>query len=469
MSAGETVRPNIFYIMADDHASSAISAYGSYRNTTPHLDRIAEGGIRLDGCFCTNSICTPSRASILTGKYPHIHGAITFNPPDPSHVTFPQLLRNAGYYTAMIGKWHLLAEPVGFSHWAVLPGQGDYFDPGFIIDGVATRESGYVTDIITDKTIQALENRPKEKPFCILCHHKAPHDPWLSDEAHNSLYQNGDLAEPPTLFDTYENRATCLKQSTQVIGSESPGHTFYEQETAHLKEPVARRKAQYQEYIKRYLRCIASIDDNVGRILDYLDREKLTENTIVVYTSDQGFFLGEHGWYDKRFMYEESLQMPFLVRYPREIPAASSNDNIVLNVDFAPTFLDFAGVAVPDDMQGRSFRSILSGQPPSDWRQSMYYRYYKSHFNTPSHWGVRTSRYKYIHYGASDEHELFDLQSDPEELSNVWKQGAYRSVAADMKAEVERLRGELMDTEDALSGDIRSLRLLAANGHPMHR
>jgi len=438
-------------------------------NTTPNLDRIANEGVRLDNCFCTNSICTPSRATILTGKYAHVNGAVTFNAMDPTHVTFPQLLRYSGYYTAMIGKWHLHAEPVGFDYWNVVPGQGKYFDPDFIEMGRPKTYEGYVTDIITDITLDALENRPKDQPFCVLYHHKAPHDPFLYDDKHAHLFEDGEIPEPENLFDDYANRSEVLKQSTQYIGSPTPGHTLYEEETGHITDLVERRKAQYQTYIKSYLRCVASINDNVGRVLDYLDENGLTDNTIVIYTSDQGFFLGEHGWYDKRFMYEESLRMPFIMRFPGKIEAGSMNGYLVLNTDFMPTLLDYAGLKIPEDMQGQSFRRIVEGEEVADWREAMYYRYYYSHFNTPAHWGVRTLKYKMIYYHDSDEWELYDLDKDSMEMVSVYDDPTYADVVAELTAKLDRLRDELGDTESAEEGNARAERELRHQKHAMHR
>ena len=463
-----TGRPNILFIMADDHAAHAMSCYGSYRNRTPNIDRIADEGMRLSNCFCSNSICTPSRASILTGTYAHVNGCLTFNALHPRHVTFTQMLRNAGYYTAMIGKWHLHCEPTGFDYWSVLPGQGLYHDPRFVDNGVERVLPGYVTDIITDITLGVLENRPRDRPFCVLCHHKAPHDMWESDDWHAVLFEGQTIPEPETLFDDYANRAIAIQQSTQRIGHRDPGHTLFPEETGHIADPRARRKAQYQIYMKRYLRCVASIDDNVARILDYLAEEGLAEDTVLVYTSDQGFFLGDHGWYDKRFMYEESLRMPFVIRYPRGIEAGSVDDHIILNTDFAATFLDYAGLAPHPIMQSESFRPILEGHSPTDWREIIYYRYYLSHFNTPSHWGVRTRRYKYIHYHASGEHELFDLERDELEMRSVYADPNYAEVVERLRSEVVRLQRELGDTAGGLEGDLKAQRLLRQPKHPMY-
>ena len=464
-----TRRPNIIFIMSDDHASHAMSCYGSRINRTPHLDRIAEGGMRFDNCFCTNSICTPSRAVILAGTHSHVNGVTTLSTPmDNRLLTFPKLLRQAGYQTAMIGKWHLgqgpAHEPTGFDFWRVLPGQGLYHDPE-CIDAEGRRVwSGYVTDRITDWCLEWLDGRggrktSVERPFCLLCHHKAPHRPWDPDEKHATMYEDEDIPEPETFDDDYSDRASAAAAAEMRIerdfnardlkGEPPPGLTPYE-----------RKRWNYQRYIKDYLRVVASIDDNVGRMLDYLDAEGLTEDTLIIYTSDQGFFLGDHGWYDKRFMYEESLRMPFIVRYGREIAPGTINDDLVLNLDFAPLFLDLAGVPIPESFQGRSFRPLLQGATPPDWRQSMYYRYWmhKAHHNVYAHYGVRTHRYKLIYYyndalgqpGAIDETyepewELFDLERDPYELHNVYYDPAYASTVAELTDELHRLQDEVGD------------------------
>lgn len=467
-------RPNILFIMSDDHASMAMSCYGSNRNSTPNMDRIAREGIRLDNCFCTNSICTPSRASILTGLYAHRNGSITFNAPDPSRVTFPQLLQESGYFTAMIGKWHLNCKPHGFDRWSVLPGQGRYFDPEFVeqaagSDGRLTTVTGYVTDLITDKTLSVLQDRPRDRPFCVMCHHKAPHDPWQFHPRHAALFSDGPVPEPPNLFDDYAGRASAVTKSTQRIGSERPGHTLYAEETGNIADPSQRMRAQYQIYMKRYLRCVAAIDEGIGRLLAYLDDEGIAGNTIVVYTSDQGFFLGEHGWYDKRFMYEESLRMPFVARYPAAIPPGSFDQHLVENTDFAPTFLDYAGIRAPDSMQGRSFRAALEARELPVWRDSFYYRYYFSHFNTPAHWGVRTVRHKMIYYHATGEWELYDVLRDPMEMKNLYGDPDYAIVGKDLKQRIEMHRRELGDHESGADGDCRAAELLALPPDPLFR
>jgi len=453
-------QPNILFVMSDDHAAHAMTCYGSRINETPNLDRLADEGVLFTNCFCTNSICSPSRASILTGTYSHVNGVHTLHDGfDGRKQTFPKLLQRAGYATAVIGKWHLghggLHDPTGFDYWKVLPGQGDYHDPEMIEMGEKKIVPGYATDIITDLCLDWLEKRPSEKPFCLLCHHKAPHRHWEPDDKHAHLYEDILIPEPVTFHDDYENRAAAAAAAKMRVGRD-----LYELD---LKvpppeglSPSERKSWNYQRYIKDYLRCVASIDDNVGRLLDYLDAEGLAENTIVIYTSDQGFFLGDHGWYDKRFMYEESLRMPFVARYPREIPPGTRSDRIALNVDFAPTLLDMAGVPVPGDMQGRTFRSLLRGEAPADWRTSMYYRYFMHNSRDHAvfaHYGLRTERHKLIYYYEHDpmppEWELFDLQEDPDEMRSLYHDPAYRDVVSDLQEELRRLRQQFGDTTNA--------------------
>jgi len=454
--AASAAPPNIVYIMSDDHASHAISAYGSRINRTPHIDRIASGGMRFDNCFCTNSICTPSRGAILTGQYSHVNGVYTLNDTlDPGRPNVAKLLREAGYQTAVIGKWHLKSDPSGFDFWRVLPGQGLYHDPVFIeMDGGRNKHQGYCTDLITDFSLDYLKRRDPGKPFFLLCHHKAPHRPWQPDARHASLFEGRDVPEPFNLYDHYENRSRAAVEATLKVGEDMRPTDVKRDLPKDLKGDALRRWA-YQYYIKDYLRCIASVDDNVGRILDYLDAEKLSNNTIVIYTSDQGFFLGDHGYYDKRFMYEESLRMPFLIRYPGRIRAGSVNKDMVLNIDFAPMFLDYAGRTAPAGMQGRSFRPLCEGRTPGNWRQSMYYRYWMhlADHGVPAHYGIRTRQWKLIYYygdplgtagsiarPTQPEWELFDLQNDPHEMRNLYHDPKYAKVVRQLTAELARLQ-----------------------------
>lgn len=457
-------RPNLVFIMSDDHASHAVGAYGSAINRTPHLDRIAEGGMRFDACFCTNSICTPSRAAVLTGTYNHVNGVTTLDTPmDNSLVTYPRLLRDAGYQTAIFGKWHLghgpEHDPAGFDEWMVLPGQGLYHDPEFISPDGTSVIDGYVTDIITDLSLDWLARRDRGRPFALMIHHKAPHRSWEPDDAHASMYEGETIPEPHTFWDDYSHRSTAAQMAEMRMMDLKPED---------LKAPVPRGMShqeevswRYQRYIKDYLRVVASIDDNVGRVLDRLDDEGLTEDTIVVYTSDQGFFLGDHGWFDKRFMYEESLSMPLLVRYPRLIEPGSVSSAMVLNVDFAPTLLDLAGVGAPERMQGSSFVPLLRGEVPDGWQTEMYYRYWmhrdEAH-NVWAHYGIRSHRHKLICYyndpmgqpgaqgpATAPEWELFDLERDPFELHNVIDDPAYAGVAAELRERLDRLQAEVGD------------------------
>lgn len=460
-------QPNIIFIMSDDHAAHAMSCYGSKINETPNLDRIAEEGMRLDNCFCTNSICAPSRASILTGLYNHKNGVKTLGDKfDSRQTTIQKMLKENGYQTALIGKWHLghgdNHDPADFDYWSIFPGQGDYHNPAMFEMGVEKIVSGYATEIVTDLSIDWIKNREKEKPFMLMCHHKAPHRPWEPDEKYLSLYEDVLIPEPESFHDDYEGKAEAAKEATMRIDRDLTLRDVKVDPPKGLSQ--AELKSWYfQRYIKDYLRCVASIDDNVGRILDYLEEEGLTENTIIVYTSDQGFFLGDHGWYDKRFMYEESLRMPFVIRYPRAIKKGSVSKDFALNVDFAETFLDYAGIEIPDFMQGRSLRPILEGETPEDWQTSMYYRYWEHlsiEHRVGAHYGIRTHKYKLIYYygealGSADainesrtpEWELFDLEKDPYEMNNVYHDPDYLDIVEELKQELAQLKQKVGDFE----------------------
>ncbi|MDX9979253.1 MAG: sulfatase [Lentisphaeria bacterium] len=485
-------RPNILFIMTDDHAAHAMSCYGSRINRTPNLDRIAEGGVRFDNCFCTNSICEPSRAAILTGTYNHINGVTTIGAHlDNTQENVAKILRRNGYQTALIGKWHLgqgpAHWPTGFDHYNILQGQGPYFDPEMVRDGEKVQYRGYTTDLITDLSLEWLENRDPERPFLLMYHHKAPHRPWEPDEKHAHLYDGIDIPEPETFHDDYATRAeaahvaamtvehhlNAIDVKVQPVAGVKPTEglpvpedignyslTTKDGETVTFQSKAELKSWKYQRYIKDYLRCVAAVDDNVGRVLDWLDAQGLADDTIVIYTSDQGFFLGDHGWYDKRFMYEESLRMPFVMRYPREIPAGTVTKDMMLNADFAPTWLDYAGIEIPGYMQGRSFRANVRGETPADWRQGMYYRYWmhRSHHNVYAHYGIRTHRHKLIYYYAEacgqpntidvpgkQEWELFDLEQDPRELNNVYHDPAYAAIVRELKDELHRLQAEVQD------------------------
>lgn len=469
-------RPNLVFIMSDDHAAHAISAYGSRVNNTPNLDRIAAGGARLDAVYCTNSICTPSRATILTGTYSHINGCATiFTEMDYRVPSYAEVLHDAGYRTAIFGKWHLgesaKAQPRGFDAWRVFPGQGVYVDPQLIGPDGEETIPGYATDIVTDLSLNWLDEQLAEhpdQPVCLMIHHKAPHRPWVPDEKHKQLYPVGSIPEPATLFDDHSTMSRAVQAVRMSIADDLTKRDVKEDLPEELKgedKVVERTRWNYQRYMRDYLQTIQSIDDNVGRVLDYLDEHGMSENTIVVYTSDQGFFLGDHGWFDKRLMFDQSLQMPMLMRWPKEIAAGSKVEAMITNVDFAATFLDMCGLdpdtALPTQ-QGRSFRALLRGEPtPDDWQEAIYYRYWEHddpNHHVPAHYGIRTSRYKYIDYygdglgapGSSDvvferEYELYDLEADPQELTNLAVDPAYADILAELRAELARLQERVGD------------------------
>jgi arylsulfatase A-like enzyme len=468
-------RPNILFIFSDDHAYQAISAYGDPRHLvqTPHIDRLAKEGMLFGRCLVPNSICGPSRATVLTGTYNHINRF--FNNAncrfDGSLTTFPKLLRQAGYQTAIIGKWHLVSDPTGFDFWEILPGQGVYYNPPMIKNGQRIKLEGYVTDLITDEALNWLKHRDKTRPFLLMCQNKAPHRNW--EPALRYLNADGDrhYPEPPTLFDDYSGRGLAEHDQDMTIAKTMndkdlkfvvPPQLNDEQRAAWKAYYKPRNEAfqkanlqgralvswKYQRYMHDYLACIRDVDDSVGRLLDYLDQESLATNTIVVYSSDQGFYLGEHGWFDKRWIFEESLRTPLLVRWPGVVPAGRVNRDLVSNLDFAETFLDVAGVPVPAEMQGRSMLPVLEGHTPADWRKAFYYHYYeypRPHHVRP-HYGVVTDRYKLVHfYKDADYWELFDLQKDPQELRSVYNQPQYAAVRADLETELARLRKELKE------------------------
>jgi len=614
-------KPNILFIYSDDHTYQAVSAYKSFLSgtiETPNIDRLAAEGMIFENAFCTNSICTPARATILTGKYSNNNGIKTLDIAfDGSQQTFPKLLQKAGYYTGVVGKWHLKSQPTGFDYYNVLPGQGAYFNPDmtesgmpwFIVPGGdpgvlfwrveagkpggynpagMKKHEGYVTDIITDISLDFLKNRPKDRPFLLMYQHKAPHDIFQYDKKHAALYKDSAIPEPFNLFDDYKNRGKAIKRTTQKIVMEYNGESEESEQiifdgrpiredrilgdflnlgqlhnVLHLNKsdefddilnlsdndksknqtvkslagsewnfsqnsenvyykfvddsefivsggaagegmtgeysqkgekvflnigefswkglfdgkeftiniaveddnytPEERRKIAYQMYIKAYLRCVASIDDNIGRVLKYLDEEGLTDNTIVIYTSDQGFFLGEHGLFDKRFMYDESLRIPLLVRYPKEIKPGSVSKDFAVNIDFAPTFLDYAGIKIPNDMDGESLRPVFKDKTPDDWRTDMYYRYWlhRAHFNIAAHYGIRSDRYKLIfYYGlpldapfafaepTQPEWEFFDLQKDPSEMNNVYNDPAYIDEIKQLKIRLLELKEQYKDTDE---------------------
>ncbi len=494
--------PNILFIMSDDHAEQAISAYGSKMIETPHIDRIAKEGILFKNSFVTNSICAPSRAVLLTGKYSHLNGLRDNRDQfDGSQQTFPKLLQQAGYQTSVIGKWHLKTHPTGFDYWNILINQGHYYNPemvemgkdGGIADTSTT--TGYTSDVITDIALATLEKRDKNKPFCMLYHHKAPHRNWMPHPRDFGKYK--DIPMPDNFWDDYATRSTAAStQDMHVkdmflsldmklmpedyegipVGTGGGGGKFdptnnwvnsnYGRMTDEQKaawnayyDPIRKKfrdnplsgkalvEFKYQRYMEDYLGSVKAVDDNIGRVLKYLDDNDLAENTLVIYTSDQGFYLGEHGWYDKRFMYEESMGMPLVARFPKAIPAGQVNEDLVMNLDFAPTFLDYAGVDIPDDFQGKSLRSVLAGKTPTDWRKSVYYEYFEyphGWHSVKQHYGVRTDRYKLIHfYNDIDAWELYDLEKDASEMNNLIDHPDYQDIVQELKVELERLRKDL--------------------------
>jgi arylsulfatase A-like enzyme len=459
--------PNILLVFTDDHAADAVSAYGSVINHTPNIDRLAAEGVLFRNAFVTNSICAPSRATVLTGQFGHLNGVPTNRDTlFSSAVTFPALLREAGYETAIIGKWHLKVEPRGFDHFEVLRGQGNYYNPTFFTPDDTTRYEGYTTDVITYRTLRWLEeSRDPDRPFLLMYQHKAPHREWAPGPEQLDLYAGDDIPEPRTLFDDWEGRTSAARTQEMTISNDlterdlkfvAPANLTPDQlavwqaaygprneafETSDL-EGEALTRWKYQRYIKDYLRSIASVDENLGRVLDYLDREGLAENTVVVYTSDQGFFLGDHGWFDKRWMYEESLRTPLIVRWPSAISPGSVREELVQNLDLAQTFLELAGAAAPDEMQGRSLAPLLLGESPGDWRDAIYYQYfeYPGWHMVRRHYGIRTRTHKLIHYYEIGEWELFDLVHDPDELRSVYGDPEYAEVQARLEVQLDSLR-----------------------------
>ena len=471
-AATAPARPNILFIFSDDHAWQAISAYGSNFVHTPNIDRLAEEGMRFDRCLVPDSLCGPSRATVLTGTYNHINGFYHNNGCrfDGSQITFPKLLQKAGYQTAMVGKWHLVSDPTGFDFWQILPGQGQYYNPPMIRNGQHLKLKGYVTDIITDTALDWLKRRDPSRPFLLMCHQKAPHRRW--EPSLKYLDADGDRTypEPPTLFDDYSGRGKAEHEQDMMVAKTMDPHDLKlippidlnpEQRKAWdaYYEPrnEAFRKAQltgkdlvqwkYNRFLHDYLACIRSVDESVGKLLDYLKESGLDKNTLVVYSSDQGVFLGEHGWFDKRWIFEQSARTPLLVRWPGVIKPGSVNKDMVSNLDFAESFLEAAGLPIPERMQGRSLLPLFRGQTPADWRKSFYYHYYEhpAVHNVAKQYGVITQRYKLVHFYEPEFNywELFDLQQDPLELKSVYGEPAYASVQKDLEKELARLRTEL--------------------------
>jgi len=513
--AGNT-RPNIIFMMSDDHAYQAISAYDDKLIQTPNIDRLANEGMLFRNAAVTNSICAPSRAVILTGKHSHLNGKIdNLSKFDTTNVTFPQLLQDAGYQTAMFGKLHFGNNPKGFDKFMILPGQGDYYNPKFITKEGDTIIEGYVTDIITDLTLNWLEKeRDPKKPFLLMYLHKAPHRSWLPAQRHYKKFTQKEFALPKTLFDDYkrnyssiDNNNPELKEAVKMnpystaartaemnifkhmtlgydnkmdkktlieLGVSEPYMNYMPQERMNEEQRQAwdavynpiiedfKEKFptmndstlmvwKYQRYMQDYLGTIAAVDENVGRVLDYLDENKLAENTIVVYTSDQGFYLGEHGWFDKRFMYNESFKTPLLIKWPNEIKPGTTEEEMVQNLDFAQTFLEVAGVKAPEDMQGKSLVPLLKGKKEAWDRDAIYYHYYEypGEHTVKRHYGIATKEYKLIHfYYDIDEWELYDEKKDPQEIHNVFYEPEYAEVRKEMMQKLKEVRKKYKDSEE---------------------
>ena len=480
---------NIVYIMTDDHTAQMMSCYDTRYMETPNLDRIAADGVRFTNSFVANSLSGPSRACIITGKHScankfYDNTTCVF---DATQQTFPKLLQQAGYQTAIVGKWHLESLPTGFDFWEVLPGQGDYYNPDFITQQNDTvRREGYITDIITDDAIDWMENkRDKAKPFCLMINHKAIHRNWMADTTDLALYEDKVFPLPETFYDDYAGRPAAAAQEMSIAedmdliydlkmiapGKDSRLRELYESflgrmkpderaawdrfynplvEDFYKRDLKGRELAEwkFQRYMRDYMKTVKSLDDNVGRVLDYLEEKDLLKNTLVVYTSDQGFYMGEHGWFDKRFMYEESMRTPLIMRLPDGFSRRGDITELVQNIDYAPTFLELAGAAVPDDIQGLSLVPLLKGEHPDDWRTALYYHFYEypAEHMVKRHYGIRTDRYKLIHfYNDIDEWELYDMQNDPHELDNLYGREGYDELTAELKSRLLSLQEQYGD------------------------
>lgn len=482
---------NIVYIMTDDHTAQMMSCYDNRYVETPNLDRIARDGVKFVNSFVANSLSGPSRACMFTGKHSHKNG-FTHNESgifDGSQQTMPKLLQKAGYQTAIIGKWHLVSEPTGFDYWNILPEQGDYYNPDFInMDGSTVREKGYVTNIVTDKSIDWMENkRDKTKPFILFIHHKACHRNWLPEMKYLNEYEDKTFPLPENFYDDYAGRKAAAAQEMEIRNNNhmdlvydnkiySEGDqtrltstylsminrmdsadrvrydSLYQAITADFKQKNPKGKDlaeyKYQRYMRDYAKVLKSLDDNVGRVLDYLEKSGLLKNTLVVYTSDQGFYMGEHGWFDKRFMYEESMSTPLVMMLPEGLKARGEIKEMVQNIDYAPTFLDLAGVEIPQDIQGVSLLPLLKGEHPKDWRKALYYHFYEypAEHAVKRHYGIRTERYKLIHfYRDIDEWELYDLQTDPMEMHNIYGQPGTEQITKDLMKQLNDLQVQYDD------------------------
>ncbi len=485
-------RPNIIYMMSDDHAYQAISAYGYGLNQTPNIDKLAEEGMLFQRAYVTNSICGPSRAVMLTGKHSHINGfKDNHSRFDSSQQTVARLLQLAGYQTAVIGKWHLVSNPVGFDYWNIVPGQGQYYNPDFIENGVRKRVQGYVTNLTTDFAIQWLNKRDTSKPFFLMYQQKAPHRNWMPEEKYYHLFDSINFPIPDNFFDDYSTRTKAAKEQEMEIathmndafdlklalslpedqrkGLAASWQGIYNRFSPEQREKYdaaygpsieAFKKAdltgsdlsiwKYQQYMKEYLRCVQSVDDNVGRLMDYLKANGLDKNTIIIYTSDQGFFLGEHGWFDKRWMYEESFRTPLIVKWPGVTKKKVTTNSMVQNLDYAETILDMAGLPIPSDMQGKSFAPLLKGKQKGSGHNALYYHFYENQeHKVAKHIGVRTDRYKLIYFYENNDWELYDLEKDKSEMKNLYGNPAYSNVQVMMKDKLKEVKEGYRDPEPA--------------------
>ncbi len=477
----QPAQPNILFILSDDHTAQAWGIYGGVLKDfvkNENIKRIANAGMVLDNVFCTNSICTPSRATILTGKYSHKNGVYTLSEAlEPDSLNVAKLLQKAGYLTAVIGKWHLKKKPTGFDYFLVLPGQGRYHDP--ILKSAENWKdynkggavySGFSADVITDQSIKWLDSRDQSKPFFLMTQFKATHEPFDYPQRNASMYEHEEIPEPSSLYDFHPsaNGRSFTGQKLHLLGARweaatkensdrYPGLPF----SLEGMDSVQARKAIYQKFIKDFMRSGAAIDQNIGQLLDYLEENNLTDNTIIIYTADQGYFLGEHGFFDKRMIYEESLRMPFVISYPPEIDPGSRNQDFILNIDFPSLFLDYAGLDPPPSFQGRSFRENLKGNTPADWRESLYYRYWLHQKQRPAHFGIRNQKYKLVFFyglpldmpGAHTEitspaWEFFDLETDPHELENKYNDPSYKSIIDNLKTELLNTKSEVGDGDN---------------------
>lgn len=486
----QSKRPNIIFMMSDDHAYQAISAYGYGLNSTPHIDELAASGVLFTRAFVSNSICGPSRAVFLTGKHSHKNGFkdnhSRFN---GDQQTVVKLLKQAGYQTAITGKWHLVSNPQGFDYWNILPGQGDYYNPRFIENGVQKNYTGYVTNLTTDLALQWLDRRDTSRPFFLVCNQKAPHRNWMPEQKYLNLFDSTEFPVPANYFDDYAGRGRAAREQEMEVANDM--HPYYDlklgldlpaadrvglgaawqnifnrmstEEKAgwtqaygpvidayRARPPVGRDLAilKYQRYMRDYMRCVQSVDDNVGRMMEYLRKQGLDQNTIVIYTSDQGFYLGEHGWFDKRFMYEESFRTPLIIRWPGVTDAGRKSASLVQNIDMAETLLDMAGLSIPSDMQGRSMVPVLNGKQRGNLHDGLYYHFYENQeHRVAKHFGIRTDRYKLIYFYELGEWELYDLAKDPSEMSNVYDRSSYSGVRKRLRASLKGLVDQYDDPE----------------------